>query len=229
MCGRNSLFPPAVELETRFDATLATGTEYAPRFNIAPGSHLEVISNDHPDEIDQFHWGLLPHWADEVDDGFINARSETADEKPAFERAWAERPCLVLTSGFYEWQSGNGAPKQPFRIHREDEPAFAMAGLWQETTVDGEPVRSVTILTTDPNELVEPIHDRMPVVLRTEDEATWLTGDVDQRRELCRPYPGNDLDAYPISTWVNNPANDDATVIEPAERTQSDITDFGSA
>ena len=229
MCGRNSLFPPAVELETRFDASLATGVEYSPRFNIAPGSDIEVITNDHPDEIDQFHWGLLPHWAESIDDGFINARSETAAEKPAFRDAWDDRPCLVLSSGFYEWQTANGGPKQPFRIYKDDQPAFAMAGLWEETTIDGETVRTVTILTTDPNELVAPIHDRMPVVLREADERRWLEGSEDARAELCQPYPSDDLEAYEISTRVNNPANDDATVIEPADRTQSDITDFGSA
>lgn len=228
MCGRNSLFPPAVELERRFDASLATGVEYSPRFNIAPGSHIEVITNDHPDEINQFHWGLLPHWTEAIDDGFINARSETADEKPAFRDAWVDRPCLVLSSGFYEWQTANGGPKQPYRIYNDDQPAFAMAGLWEETKIDGEPVRSVTILTTDPNELVAPIHDRMPVVLREADERRWLEGSPDVRTELCQPYPSDDLDAYEISTRVNNPGNDDATVIEPAERTQSDITDFGS-
>ena len=228
MCGRNSLFPPAVELETRFDSSLATGVEYSPRFNIAPGSGLEVITNDQPDKIDQFHWGLLPHWAETIDDGFINARSETADEKPAFREAWDDRPCLVLSSGFYEWQTTNGGPKQPYRIYKNDQPAFAMAGLWEETTIDGETVRSVTILTTDPNELVAPIHDRMPVVLREADERRWLEESPDSRAELCKPYPSDDLDAYEISTRVNNPANDDATVIEPADRTQSDITDFGS-
>ena len=228
MCGRNSLFPPAIELENRFDATLATDIEYAPRFNIAPGSHLETITNEEPDQIDQLHWGFLPHWADETDDGFINARSETAHEKPAFRDAWAERPCLVLTSGFYEWQSPNGGPKQPFRIYHAEQPAFAMAGLWQETTVGDEPIQSVTILTTQPNDLIDPIHDRMPVILPPETEQDWLTTGPDERRELCRPYPYDDLDAYEISTRINNPTNDDATVIEPAEQTQSDITEFGA-
>ena len=226
MCGRNSLFPPAIDLETRFDATIASHADYQPRFNIAPGSDLEVITNEDAETIDQFHWGLIPHWAEAVGDGFINARSETAAEKPAFRESWANRPCLVLSSGFYEWQPLNGGPKQPYRIHRENEPAFAMAGVWRETEIDGNLVRSVTILTTDANTLIEPIHDRMPVILSQTAEDQWLDAGPDDRQHLCQPYPYDDLDAYPIGTRVNNPGNDDATIIEPAERTQSDFSEF---
>lgn len=226
MCGRTSLFPPALELERRFDAAIAEGVDYQPRYNISPGSHVEVITNVNPAQIDQFHWGLIPHWADHVDDGFINARAETAPEKPAFRDAWKDRPCLVLSSGFYEWRSVNGGRTQPYRIYRDEGPTFAMAGLWQETVVDEQRIRSVTILTTEPNDLVAPIHDRMPVVLPREDEARWLGEEPDDRHALCRPYPEDDLDAYEIDTQVNNPGNDDATVIEPADRTQAGIGDF---
>lgn len=228
MCGRTSLFAPAPDLETRFDAAIASGATYNPRYNIAPGSNLEIITNDAPESIDQVHWGLLPHWAEAIDDGFINARSETADEKPAFRDAWADRPCLVLSSGFYEWQSPNGGPKQPYRIYRGADTAFAMAGLWQETQIEDTTVRSVTILTTEPNDLVAPIHDRMPVVLQPDDEEAWLTVDPDDRQELCRPYPQDDLEAYPIDTQINNPQNDDPSVIDPADRTQSGLSEFGA-
>lgn len=217
MCGRTSLFPPQIELETRFDASIAKGIEYRPRYNISPGSDLEVITNEASDTIDYHHWGLLPDWADEMNDGLINARSETANEKPAFRDAWAERPCLVLTSGFYEWQSVTGGEKQPFRIYKNDQSAFAMAGLWGEKVIDSESVRSVTILTTEPNEVVAPIHDRMPVVLPNDEEDTWLESDPVERRALCRPYPDGDLDAYPVGTRVNNPSNDDATIIEEVD------------
>lgn len=226
MCGRNSLFPPALELERQFDAEIASGVSYRPRYNIAPGASLEVITNERMETIDQLHWGLLPHWAETPSDGFINARSETADRKPAFEEAWAERPCLILSSGFYEWQQANGGPKQPYRVHHADRTAFAMAGLWNETTVEEERLRSVTILTTEPNELLAPIHDRMPMVLPQHSEREWLEADPTRRTALCRPYPDDDLSAYPISTRVNNPTADDATIIEPAERTQSDLSSF---
>ena len=225
MCGRTSLFVELESLEDRFDATVVS--DYEPRFNIAPGEPIEVIANDAPDQIDRYAWGLVPRWADDPEDGFINARSETADEKPAFRDAWERRPCLIPSSGFYEWRERNGGPKQPYRIYREDDVAFAMAGLWEEWTgEDEETLRTVTVLTTEPNETVEPIHDRMPVVLPRGEEETWLSADPDEREELCRPYPG-DLDAYPISTEVNDPDNDDARVIEPLEGEQTDLGEFG--
>lgn len=228
MCGRTSLFPPLTDLKQRFGADFAAGVEYQPRYNIAPGSDLEVITNESVDEIDQFHWRLLAPWMDEPGKGFINARAETAAEKRSFADAWESRPCLVLSSGFYEWKTSNGGPKRPFRIYRDDDPAFAMAGLWQEWEHGGETIPSVTILTTEPNDLMESIHDRMPVVLPREEEETWLTADPDERQELCQPYPADDLDAYEISTRVNNPGNDEATVIEPLGHDQSGLGDFSS-
>lgn len=114
MCGRNALFVPLEYLESEFDARFVADGGYTPRYNIAPGAPLEVITNEAPDEIDQFHWGLLPFWADEPGDGLINARSETAAEKNSFKSSWESRPCLVLSLGFYEWREGNGGPKQPY-------------------------------------------------------------------------------------------------------------------
>jgi putative SOS response-associated peptidase YedK len=227
MCGRTSLFVPKSELEDRFEATVVADGGYRPRYNIAPGSGLAVVTNDAPDEIDRFHWGLVPPWAEAVDDGYINARAETAAETRPFGDAWANRPCLVLSSGFYEWRDVGAGPKEPHRVHREDDPAFAMAGLWQETTVDDEPVRSVTILTTEPCDVVEPIHDRMPVVLCRDEESAWLERGPAERQALCRPYPGDDLDAYPVGRTVNDPGNDDPRVIEPAETEQRGLGDFG--
>ncbi|WP_335998769.1 SOS response-associated peptidase [Halorientalis halophila] len=232
MCGRTSLFVDRDDLERRFDARIVADGGYEPRYNIAPGDGLEVIANDDAGEIRRFHWGLIPSWADEPETGMINARSETASEKPAFQKAWESRPCLVLSSGFYEWQARNGGPKRPYRIHREDDPAFAMAGLWEVWEGDGESedetVSCVTILTTDPNELLAPIHDRMPVVLPANEESEWLEAGPDEREELCRPYPDDDLAAYEISTRVNNPGNDDPGVIEPLGHEQSGLGEFGS-
>ena len=224
MCGRTSLFVPASDLEDRFEATVPA--DYRPRYNVAPGEPLEIITAEDPDRIDRYTWGLVPHWADEPMDGFINARSETAHEKPSFRDAWADRPCLVLSSGFYEWRSLNGGPKQPYRIYREDGPAFAMAGLWDVAGENGDARPTVTILTTEPNETVAPIHDRMPVVLSRDDEEAWLRADPTERSDLCRPYAGDDLEAYPIATTVNDPGTDDARVIEPLETEQSDLDEF---
>ncbi|MFC4440147.1 MULTISPECIES: SOS response-associated peptidase [Natrialbaceae] len=226
MCGRNSVFITEADLEERFDARV-TIDDYRPRFNVAPQQPHPVISNEDPDEITEYRWGLVPQWMDDPSEGFINARSETAHEKPAFRHAWKTRPCLVLSTGFYEWKQPNGSPKQPYRVYREDDPAFAMAGLWEERErEDGETLRTVTILTTEPSETVEPIHDRMPVVLPRNDERMWLEADSEERRELCRPYPADDLEAYPISTRVNDPTNDDARVIEPLGNEQSDLGEF---
>lgn len=226
MCGRNSLFVSLDDLETRFDARVIADGGYTPRYNIAPGDGLEVITNEADDEIDRYHWGLIPFWADQPEEGIINARSETADEKRVFERAWESRPCLVLSSGFYEWRSPNGGSKQPYRVYREDGPAFAMAGLWDVWEGNGDTISCVTILTTEPNEMMKPIHDRMPVVLPEDVESKWLTSGPDARKELCRPYPDEDLTAYEISTRVNNPSNDDLTVIEPLDHEQSGLGEF---
>lgn len=228
MCGRNSLFVPQDDLESRFDAEVVADGGYTPRYNIAPGAGVEVITNEAADEIDRYHWGLIPFWADEPEEGIINARSETADEKRVFENAWESRPCLVLSSGFYEWQSQNGGSKQPYRIYREDGPAFALAGLWDVWEGEENSIACVTILTTDPNDLMEPIHDRMPVVLPEADESDWLSAGPADRKEMCQPYPEDDLTAYEISTQVNNPGNDDPAVIEPLNHDQSGLGEFTS-
>lgn len=226
MCGRTSMFIQQPEMENRFDADLADDAEYRPRYNISPGEPIEVITNDAPDTIDQFHWGLIPFWADDLQGGMINARSETVAEKRPFEKAWESRACLVLSSGFYEWKKPNGGPKQPYRIYRKDDPAFAMAGLWETWERDDETIDCVTILTTEPSELMEPIHGRMPVVLPKDAEQRWLKAGPAERAERCQPYPDNDLDADAISTRVNNPANDDPSVIEPLGHDQSGLDAF---
>jgi putative SOS response-associated peptidase YedK len=223
MCGRTALFAPRADLEDRFDASVPDA--YRPRYNVAPGSPLEVVTSESADAVERLHWGLRPTWADADHDGFINARSETAHEKPSFRDAWASRPCLVLSSGFYEWAGARGA-KQPYRIHRPETVAFAMAGLW-EPPRERDDAGSVTILTTDANAVVEPIHDRMPVVLPRDAEREWLGADPDARRELCRPAATDDLDAYPIGTAVNDPGNDSPAVIDPAETEQSGLGEFG--
>lgn len=228
MCGRNALFATQQDLEKHFGAEVVTDGGYVPKYNIAPGEQLDVITNRATDEIDRYQWGLLPSWADDSGDGLINARSETAAEKRAFRDAWDSRPCLVLSSGFYEWQKGNGGPKQPYRIYREDAPAFAMAGLWEVWEGEGSAIPCVTILTTEPNDLMEPIHDRMPVVLSDGAEETWLTAGPNECEELCQPYSDDDLEAYEISTRVNSPSNDDPSVIEPLGHEQSGLGDFTS-
>jgi putative SOS response-associated peptidase YedK len=242
MCGRTSLFVDLATLETRLGARFATDggrSEYRPRYNVAPREDLAVVTGDAPDRIETFRWGLVPEWGDADDEGFINARAETAAEKPSFRDAWADRPCLVPSTGFYEWRDRGRGPKQPYRIYRDREGAeavFAMAGVWSprpgadDPAGTGEPGSrrgTVTILTTEPNDTVAPIHDRMPVVLPRRAERTWLTAGPDERRDLCEPYPDDDLEAYPVSRRVNDPGNDDPSVIEPDETEQSGLGQFG--
>lgn len=226
MCGRNAVFAAEEVLETRFDVTVV---EYEPSYNIAPGDPQPVIANNAPDEIRQYRWGLVPEWMESKREEFINARAETANEKPAFREAWQERPCLVLSSGYYEWKSHGDTTKEPYRIHRADDEPFAMAGLWTEGTVDGESIRTVTVLTTEPNDLLSPIHHRMPVVLPDDEYQQYLTGGVETRRRLCRPYPDDDLTASPISTRVNDPSNDDPSIIEPLGNEQAGLDNFSNS
>lgn len=228
MCGRTALFAPEADLEAHFGATVVTDGGYHPRYNIAPGDPLEVITSAATDEIDQYHWGIIPEWKDDPGEGLINARSETAGEKRTFRDAWKSRPCVVLSSGFYEWQTQTGGPKRPYRIYREDAPAFAMAGLWDVWEHDSQELRCVTILTTEPNDLMQPIHDRMPVVLPAGREQDWLTAGPSKRQELCQAYPDDDLTAYEISTHVNNPKNDDPSIINRLDHEQSGLGDFAA-
>jgi putative SOS response-associated peptidase YedK len=226
VCGRTSLFAPRDDLEARFDAEVVADGGYTPRYNVAPGDDVAVVTGDSPDEIDRYRWGLVPPWADDPGQGIVNARSETAAETRAVADAWADRPCLVLSSGYYEWDRRTG---RPYRVYREGGAPFAMAGLWSTWERGTETVRCATILTTAPNDVVAPIHDRMPVVVPADAESAWLSAGPTARADLCRPYPGDDLTADEISTRVNDPAHDDPSVIEPLAHAQAALDEFGSA
>jgi putative SOS response-associated peptidase YedK len=165
-------------------------------------------------------WGLIPPWADDPQIGsrMINARSETAPGKPSFRRAFRERRCLIPADGFYEWQRTNGA-KQPYFIHMEGRGPFAFAGLWESWSKGGEgEVRTCTILTTEANALVGEIHDRMPVILAADAYDVWLdpASERDELTGLLAPYPEDEMEAYPVSRFVNSPQNNDPRCIEPA-------------
>lgn len=228
MCGRTSLFVPPSVVEERFDATF--DWDVVPRYNIAPRQRLAAITNEAPSTIAGLEWGLLPAFVDDPDDAPrpINARAETLGEKSYFREALERRRCLVVADGFYEWRGERGS-KQPYRIQRTDDQPFAFAGLWErwEPSGDGDdpdaPRRTVTIVTTDANDLLAPIHDRMPAILAAEAEAAWLAA---AERDLLDPADAEPLTAFPVSTAVNDPANDSAAVIEPAETEQSGFEDF---
>ncbi len=194
-----------------------------PRYNIAPTQTTPVITRNSPNRAEEMRWGLVPFWAKDLSIGnkMINARAETIAEKPAFRKALAARRCLVPASGFYEWQREAGG-KIPHYIFLRDTDSFAFAGLyelWKDG--DGNLLKTYTIITTTPNELMESIHNRMPVILSREDEDLWLDkeADIPAIQALLRPYPAKLMDAYVVSKAVNSPMHEGESLIEPsAER-----------
>lgn len=236
MCGRYTLRHSTQQIVARFevnDVIEATFGEMEPealRYNIAPTQTVAVITQNSPRALEMMRWGLVPSWAKNPSIGskMFNARAETLAEKPSFRSALARRRCLVPADAFYEWQK-RGKTKQPLCIHRKDNALFAFAGLWDEwTSPDGSPLHSCTIITVAPNPLMAAIHDRMPAILRPEDEGTWLRGNMASANELLAllaPYPEDDLEAYPVSTAVNSVANNVPACIEaidaPADLTLS--------
>jgi putative SOS response-associated peptidase YedK len=228
MCGRFTLTDPDQALAVQFD--LPEIPDMKPRYNITPTQPVAAIrvgTESGAREMVLLRWGLIPFWAKEPDIGarMINARSETAAERPTFRAAFKRRRCLVVADGFYEWQKQNGW-KQPFYIHMRDGQAFAFAGLWErwmgpEDTV----IESCTLLTTQPNDLVRPVHNRMPVILHPRDYVLWLDPEVqeaDVLKPLLRPYPFEEMDAYPVSRFVNKPENDDPRCVEPLPGSKAD-------
>lgn len=196
--------------------------KFAPRFNIAPTQPVLAIPNDEQNRADFFVWGLIPMWAKDPSIGnrMINARGETLEEKPAFRSSLKYKRCLILADGFYEWKASPGRKtKTPFFIQMKDRKPFAFAGLWDSwNSPDGSQVKSCTIITTEPNELMEIIHNRMPAILHPRDYARWLDPSPqtpDQLKPLIRPFPADLMDAYPVSTLVNTPANDTPELIRP--------------
>ncbi|HEY8342881.1 MAG TPA: SOS response-associated peptidase [Calditerricola sp.] len=192
-------------LEHRFLVRL--GEETVPRYNVAPAQDvLAVVPNsDGGRKAVRLRWGLVPSWAREPKAGPINARAETAAEKPMFRQSIRRRGCLILADGFYEWD--NREPrKQPYLFRLEDEAPFAFAGLWERWEGPGGPLLTCCLLTARANELVAPIHDRIPVILRPEWEASWLDLEIAAPRELepaLEPYPAEEMQSYPVSTRVN--------------------------
>lgn len=208
MCGRFSLTVNEAELNEFFE-TSGGDAPYVARYNCAPTQMLAVITNEKPQQLSYFKWGLIPGWAKDPSIGhkMINARAETLSEKPSYKTALRTRRCLVPADAFYEWRQ-NG-DKIPYRIFLKSSRLFAFAGLWDRWRApDGSEISSFTIITTGANEFMQAIHNRMPVILNREDEKLWLGSDnAGELLELLKPYPG-EMDAFPVSKLVNSPAND---------------------
>ena len=196
------------------------------RYNIAPGQDIPAVIQNRETasrELRSLPWGLVPFWAKDPSIGnrLVDARTETLATKPAFRKPLRERRCLVLADGFYEWEQ-QGRRKQPWHIRMRDARPFAFAGLWDRWQLaEGTPIETVTIVTTAPNALVGRIHDRMPAILPGTEYGLWLDPtyqDVERLQAVLRPYSDDEMVAYPVSTQVNNPANDFPDMIAPLTR-----------
>ena len=222
MCGRFTLKTP-----TETIASLFQGLEFPdlkPRYNIAPTQHIACVRENQSDvqEFVWLRWGLVPFWAKDLKIGsrMINARSETVAIKPAFRSAFKSRRCLVLADGFFEWKK-EGTQKQPYYITRSDEQPFCMAGLWERWTnkESSDAIETCTILTTTANEIMRPLHDRMPVILDQRGHAPWLDRDltvVQQLEKLLVPCESELLKTRPVNKIVNRPIVDSPDCIAPA-------------
>jgi len=219
MCGRYSQAQEQKLLIPRYQAEL-TETMITPRFNIAPTQNAVVVVEEGKRQIKMMRWGLIPHWAKDASIGnkMINARAETIAEKPSFRGPLKNQRCLIPADGFFEWlQEGKG--KAPMCVVLKDEPIFSFAGLWDRwKDPDGKSVDTFTIVTTEANELLKPIHDRMPVILTREAEKTWLDPRITEPERLLpllRPFPAERMATYRVSPRVNSPKNDDRGIVDP--------------
>ncbi len=223
MCGRFTLTVDPADLQDAFPQ-FTFPEKYAPRYNISPTQPILAIPNDGKNSADFFVWGLIPSWAKDPSIGskLINARSETLAEKPSFRGGFKYHRCLILADGFYEWKSQPGTKiKVPHFIRLKSGKPFAIAGLWDNwQSPDGGAVKSATIITTAPNSLMAPIHNRMPVIVSPDAYTQWLdpaARTADSLQPLLVSYPADEMTAHPVSTLVNSPANDRKECVAPVD------------
>jgi putative SOS response-associated peptidase YedK len=211
VCGRFNLFAAPREVADLF--ALCDVPDLPARYNIAPSQMVATVElqSDRPGRVlTMMRWGLVPHWSKgDKPAAFINARAESAAVKPAFRDSFRKRRCLIPASGFFEWAK-TGSAKQPYHFHQPGGSLFAFAGLWDRWTGPAGPIQSCCILTTEANEVVRPLHDRMPVIMPPADFDKWLDSKADPAglEQLLRPLPANELQADAVSTLVNSPKNE---------------------
>jgi len=225
MCGRYSFAALAEEVENRFHIKI-DGSTWKVRYNCAPTQELAVITNEEPGKISYLRWGLIPSWAKDAAIGnkLINARSESAAEKPAFKNSISSRRCLVLSNGFYEWKKV-GKIKIPMFITLKEHPLFAMAGICDRWSAPGDiNIETFSILTMKPNEIMSTIHNRMPVILSPSIERKWLeTSDPEMQKKLCISPNSSAMQMHQVSTLVNSPATDHPDLIRPVGGEQASL------
>jgi len=233
MCGRYALTSDGRKLARVFDAQLNAPRQA--RYNIAPSQPVPVVRDDRDAgsrRLDMVRWGLVPRWADDPAIGhrMINARAESAATKPAYRAAMKYRRCLVPADAFYEWKKLPTGRKQPHAIRMADGSPFAFAGLWEHwQDANGNELETCTILTTEANELLAQLHERMPVILPAEHYDPWLDPslqDADRVTPMLTPYPAEFMIDYPVSPRVNSPQHDDPTCLEPVNGEQGTLA-FG--
>ncbi len=221
MCGRFTITLEAPDLQENLGIS-EVPADWMPRYNVAPTQPVAAVVDLQTRRAEWLRWGLIPSWAKDpsIGDRLINARAETLSEKPSFRQAFARRRCLILADGFYEWQRkpDQKGPSQPFHIHRIDKKPFAFAGLWETWKApEGDVIRSCTIITCAANEVVAPVHERMPVMLSGDALWQWLEpASVDHLQEMLKPYPAEWMTAVPISRLVNNVKLDSPELVAPA-------------
>ena len=221
MCGRFTIFANFTDIMNRFDIEAGIQEKlYKPNYNIAPSnSVLSVINDGTKNRVGYLRWGLVPPWAKDEKIGYkmINARAETLTEKPSFRNAYQKKRCLILADSFYEWKRNDDKTKIPMRIKLKSDELFAMAGLWEKwISPDGQSIFTCTVITTAANKLMKDIHDRMPVILKPEDEKTWLDltiHDSNELNHLLKPLSEEIMEAYEVSSLVNSPNNNSAHLI----------------
>jgi putative SOS response-associated peptidase YedK len=229
MCGRYELHTHPAAIALAFE--LPQAATYEPHYNIAPMTDVPVVrvNANGERELVRMRWGFVPRWARDPSIGgkMINARGETLADKPTFHMAFRRHRCLLPADGFYEWQAlpaaaGETARKQPLHIGMKDAAPFGLAGLFERwMSPDGEVLDTCTIVTTDANALLAPVHSRMPLIIAPEQYARWLDPHEPDVRDLVVPFPGERMTHYPVSTRVNSVRHDDAKVIEYAEPLES--------
>jgi putative SOS response-associated peptidase YedK len=225
MCGRFTLTASIDTVRKTFNCKgITTNASTVPHYNLAPSQSLPVIfqnKGSQERELALMHWGLIPSWSNDFETPYstINAKAETITKKPLFRPLLFGKRCLVPSDGFYEWESTTKA-KQPWRFTLKGEKLFAFAGLWDEFTEKEthQKLKSFTIITTEPNEVVAPVHNRMPVILPPEQYSTWLDPsfqDTNYLLSLLVPYPSDEMISYRVSRRVSNPRFDDSECVAP--------------